>query len=64
MNELSKAIDQAVENCKEWGSGSVEFDNMRVNADWCEDEDNEEIDNIVVFIYQNDIIKLEYVIEN
>lgn len=64
--KLTQAIEQAIERCKDWGSGEVVMNDPEktvVYAEWTECEQNEDQDVITVFIYQAGRKQFEYSIE-
>lgn len=60
MNTLSEAIEKAVKGCKEFGAGQEKLGDIEIHAAW---EEVGAYDVITVYIYENDIIKFDYELE-
>ena len=64
MNELSKAIEQATQECIRTGSGEMELNNnISVGATWESWEEDNNFDVIGIYIYENGVIKFYYQLE-
>ena len=64
MNELSKAIEQATQECIRTGSGEMELNNnISVGATWESWEEDNNFDIIGIYIYENGVIKFYYQLE-
>lgn len=64
MNKLSEAIEQAKKECLENGNGEVKVnENITIFADWenCEVDDNYSL--VAIYIYENNISKFYYQLE-
>jgi uncharacterized protein YlxW (UPF0749 family) len=61
MNELSKAIQQVIDDCKSFGAGQIIINNKTViTATWQRWEINCMSDVITICVYQDDIIKFKW----
>lgn len=64
MNKLSKAIEWAVDECLQSGSGHLEVDeNIEISAEWVTWYENRNFDVVAIYIYENKVIKFSYQIE-
>ena len=64
MNKLSKAIEQATQECIRTGSGEMELNNnISVGATWESWEEDNNFDVIGIYIYENGVIKFYYQLE-
>ena len=67
MNNLSLAIEECVNDCKVSGSGYVLLkdgvNETFIQANWEDFELDFKYDVITVYIYQNEVIKFKYQIE-
>ena len=50
MNKLSKAIEQAKNDCLQYGSGEVELDNIKIYATWEDWDKNNNYDVVTIYI--------------
>lgn len=55
MNKLSKAIEQAKNDCLQCGSGEVELDNIKIYATWEDWEEDNNFDVVTIYISNSNI---------
>lgn len=61
MNKLGKAVNDAVIECMNNGSGNVKMnDEITVKTEWETWEEDERYDVITIYVYQNGIDRLCY----
>ena len=66
MNKLSQAIEQAIQQCKDFGSGTIELTDNEKTVIWAEWENSEQdnsYDVISICITQNGYTKFNYQLE-
>lgn len=64
MNNLSEAIEQAKNDCIETGNGDIRIDDqITIQAEWEEWEQNNSYDVVTIYIYDENIIKIRYQLE-
>lgn len=64
MNKLSKAIEQAKKDCLDTGNGDIRIDDqITVVAEWEEWKDNDKFDVVTIYIYDENIVKIRYQLE-
>ena len=63
MNKLSLAIEECINECKESGNGYIELKENTIKAEWEEWELDFKHDVITVYIYQNNVVKFRYQLE-
>ena len=61
MNKLSEAIEQAKNDCLEFGNGEIKLNNNIIYAEWVRyDDDVEVFDTILISIFENNKHKFNY----
>lgn len=64
MNKLSKAIEQAKKDCFYDGNGDIRIDDqITIRSEWEEWEFDDKYDVITIYIYDSNIVKIRYQLE-
>lgn len=61
MNKLSKAIEKAVEETKDFGSANVQVGcKVSVLSEWESLDSDTSVDVVTIYILEDDVIKFRY----
>ena len=64
MNKLSEAIEQAKQDCLITGSSEIKLNHdIKICAEWSTWEEDENYDVIEIIIFDNNVIKIVYQLE-
>lgn len=65
MNKLSEAIEQAKQNCITFGNDDIRIDDqITIIAEWEEWDKNNNYDTVTIYIYDSNIVKIRYQLED